>query len=147
MRSKSRDEYSLEPIVQSTKDRDMRSLVSGDRWKRSQKTRWQSNPNTIDRDRDLRNQPLKRPSLKGDYLAGPAMLNGVRAQSQKWYWIKEQKKDEVYFLQFFDNYAEKEGRPLGVQHCSPELLNIESGDTVCRDKGYCVLVILSMIDL
>jgi hypothetical protein len=86
-------------------------------------------PNTIDRDRDLGYQPLKRPSLKGDYIAGVAMVNGVRAQNQKWYWIKEQKEDEVYFLQFFDKYAEKEGRPLGVPHCSPGLLNIESGET------------------
>jgi hypothetical protein len=86
-------------------------------------------PNTIDPERDLAYAGLKRPSLKGDYIAGPVILTGVSAQSQKWYWIKEQKEDEVYFLQFFDNYAEKEGRPLGVPHCSPELLDVESGDT------------------
>ena len=86
-------------------------------------------PNTIDPERDLVYHPFKRPSLKGDYLAGPTFLNGTRAQSQKWYWIKEQKEDEVYFLQFFDNYAEKEGRPLGVPHCSPELLDVNSEET------------------
>jgi hypothetical protein len=86
-------------------------------------------PNTIDPERDLAYTGLKRPSLKGDYIAGPVSLTGIRAQSQKWYWIKEQKEDEVYFLQFFDNYAEKEGRPLGVPHCSPELLDVKSGET------------------
>jgi hypothetical protein len=86
-------------------------------------------PNTIDRERDLGYQPLKRPSLKGDYIAGVASVSGARAQSQKWYWIKEQKEDEVMFLQFFDNYAEKEGRPIGVPHGSPELLNIKGGET------------------
>jgi hypothetical protein len=86
-------------------------------------------PNTIDREKELRFHPFKRPSLKGDYLASPTFVNRTRAQSQKWYWIKDQKEDEVYFLQFFDNYAEKQGRPLGVPHCSPELLDVKSGET------------------
>jgi hypothetical protein len=86
-------------------------------------------PNTIDRERDLEDGPLKRPSLKGDYLAAFSLVKGVRAESQKWYWIKEQKEDEVYFLQFFDNFAEKEGRPLAAPHCSPELLGVEGGET------------------
>ncbi|KAE9378823.1 hypothetical protein N431DRAFT_327769 [Stipitochalara longipes BDJ] len=86
-------------------------------------------PNSIDRERDLEYGSLKRPSLKGDYVAGISMVKGAKAESQKWYWIKEQKEDEVYFLQFFDNFAENEGRPLGVPHCSPELLGFEGGET------------------
>jgi GA4 desaturase len=86
-------------------------------------------PSTIDRDRDLVDLPFKRPSLKGDYIAGGAVVRRDRAQSQKWYWMKEQKEDEVWILQFFDNFAEREGRPIGVPHCSPELLGVEGGET------------------
>ena len=84
---------------------------------------------TFDRKKNLVDNHFKRPSLKGDYIAGIHSVTAEDAESQKWYWIKEQKVDEVLFLQFFDNYAEKEGRPIGVPHASPELLGIEGAET------------------
>jgi hypothetical protein len=38
------------------------------------------------------------------------MLQGKNAASQKWSFIREQKPDEVLFIQFFDSHADKEGR-------------------------------------
>ena len=81
-------------------------------------------PNTINPRRDLAEHTNKQPGMNGDYLAAINMLSGRHAATQKWYWIKDQKEDEVYFIQFFDNYAEKDERPVGAPHGSPELLNI-----------------------
>ena len=85
-------------------------------------------PNTIDAETDLIEHLNKHPSVNGDFVAGLYMLSGKEAEKQKWYWIKEQKEDEVYVIQFFDNYAEREGRPVGAPHGSPELMDLANED-------------------
>lgn len=66
---------------------------------------------------------IQSPGVNETFLVDVHMLKGDEAKSQKWYWIKDQKPDEVYIIQFFDNYAEKRGRPTGCPHGSPELLD------------------------
>ena len=58
------------------------------------------------------------------------MLDGKYAKEQKWYWIKEQKEDEVYVIRIFDSHTEKEGRVVGAPHGSPDI-----GDG--GDEGKC----------
>lgn len=64
------------------------------------------------------------------------MLTDDRADTQQWYWTKDQKPDEVYIIHFFDSHAEKEGRPIGVPHGSPELLTpgVKGKDEVPRES-------------
>ena len=86
-------------------------------------------PNSIDRKRDLIEDYSKRPGVNGDFIGGVLMLSGFHAEEQKWYWLEEQREDEVYFLQFYDSFAEREGRHPGVPHGSPELVGVE-----CREN-------------
>ena len=85
-------------------------------------------PRSIDRERDLVEHVNKQRGALGDYVAGLHMLSGKQAKSQKWYWISEQTEDEVYVIQFYDSHAEKEGRPVGVPHGSPEVQGLDGAE-------------------
>jgi hypothetical protein len=85
-------------------------------------------PGSIDRGRDLIEFVNEYPSINGDFLNGLYMLSGFHAEQQKWFWIREPKEDEVYFLQFYDCFAEREGSPVGVPHESPDLVDVEGGE-------------------
>lgn len=71
---------------------------------------------------------IKQPGVNGAFIVGLQMLKGDNADSHRWCYISEQKNDEVLFIQFFDSYASREGRPVGTPHGSPEML-----DTVHND--------------
>jgi hypothetical protein len=49
------------------------------------------------------------------------------SESHKWYWVEEQKPEEVTIVTFFDSAAEKEGGPAsgGILHSSVELPGTE----------------------
>ena len=68
---------------------------------------------------------VQQPGVKGDFLTEVHMLQAKNMQSQKWHYIKEQKPNEVLFIQFFDSHAEKEGRAIGTPHGSPVLIGKE----------------------
>jgi len=79
-------------------------------------------PTSIDPEKDLMEAFNKQVGESGDFIASYYFLQGTRAQQQKWYYIKEQKTDEVLVIQLFDSHARKEGRPIGTPHGSPEML-------------------------
>lgn len=83
--------------------------------------------NSLD-NKDLFECTTKRPGIKGPYLSDMYLVSGAHAQQQRWYWLKDQKPDEVLVVQFFDSHASQEGRPVGAPHGSPELLGIENDD-------------------
>ena len=84
-------------------------------------------PNSID-GQDLLGFSTKRPGINGPYLSEGNVLDGRRAERQRWLWLKNQQPEEVLILQFFDSHAEKEGRPVGVAHGSPELIGVHNDD-------------------
>jgi GA4 desaturase len=67
------------------------------------------------------------------------MLKGDKANTQQWYWIKDQKPNEVFIIQFLDSHPEKEGRPMGVHHGSPERFTpgIKEDDEGPRESVEC----------
>jgi len=67
----------------------------------------------------------KQPGVHGDFLSGVVMISDERNEKLRWFWIREQEVDEVFFLQFYDSVAEREGRATGVPHGSPELIGAE----------------------
>jgi hypothetical protein len=70
----------------------------------------------------------KQPSVLGDYLAGLYVLAPRATEGHKWRWISNQQNDEVLFIQFFDSYAAREGRPVGTPHGSPLLDGVDDED-------------------
>jgi GA4 desaturase len=64
------------------------------------------------------------------------MLQGKNAASQKWSFIREQKPDEVLFIQFFDSHADKEGT-----HGSPVLIGSEE-EELRESVGSVVIALL-----
>jgi hypothetical protein len=79
--------------------------------------------------------------IDGDFLTEVHMLQGKHAKAQKWHYIKEQEPDEVLFIQFFDSHAEKEGRPVGAPHGSPEMIFDEEVEEL-RESIECRVVAL-----
>lgn len=50
----------------------------------------------------------------------------------KWYWMPEQKTDEVLFIKFSDSAAEEdENIAAGCIHCSPIILGTEDEEARC----------------
>jgi GA4 desaturase len=83
----------------------------------------------------------QQPGVNGNFLTEVHMLQGKNAASQKWSFIREQKPDEVLFIQFFDSHADKEGKVLGTPHGSPVLIGSEE-EELRESVGSVVIALL-----
>lgn len=72
-------------------------------------------PNSIVPKRDLVEFFNKQPGENGDFISGLHMLRGNHAKGQKWYWIREQKDDEVFVIQFLIVMLRRRDDPLGLR--------------------------------
>jgi hypothetical protein len=79
---------------------------------------------SFDADKELVEFANKQPGVDEAFITGLYLLQGHNADQHRWFWISEQKTDEVLLISLFDSFAAREGRSPGTPHGSPELSGI-----------------------